>query len=336
MVKRDNNIDFFRGIAAVWIIFIHTCFWSGEVYVPVWLRSLSLIIDVPLFMFISGMTFNFSNDFFKSIKGLCKIWFKWLTFLIIYFVIILCFDFKHFSLSAIIKAIFFNFNAQDILFVVNGSLWFIFMFFIVSIIGNLIICLYNKYFKDLSNFKYILVITFLLYGMTLYKNDFMFLSFVNLMYLFIYLLGYYLYHFHFKSVKHFLITIFTLLVIFILLINFNEYGFLDMQVAKGMAHINYFVYSLFSILTVTFLKDVINIKENILNFIGKNALAFYFCQGIGSSLIYKIYPYITELPGAIRLILMFGINFCITSLLVIILIILSKKISFLSKKILKV
>lgn len=336
MVKRDNNIDFFRGIAAIWIIFIHTCFWSGEVYVPVWLRSLSLIIDVPLFVFISGMTFNFSNDFLKSIKSLCKIWFKWLIFLIIYFIIILCFDFEHFSFSTLIKAIFFNFNGQDILFVVSGSLWFIFMFFIVSIIGNLIICLYNKYFKDLSNFKYVLIIVFVLYGMTFYKNDFMFLSAIYLMYIFIYLLGYYLYHFHFKDIKQFLITIFIVGIIFMLLINFNEYGFLDMQTAKGMAHINYFVYSLFSILAVTFLKDVINIKENILNFIGKNALAFYFCQGIGSSLIYKIYPYITELPGAIRLILMFGVNFCITSLLVIILIILSKKVSSLCNKFLKV
>ena len=26
MVKRNDNIDFFRGIATIWIIFIHTCF----------------------------------------------------------------------------------------------------------------------------------------------------------------------------------------------------------------------------------------------------------------------------------------------------------------------
>ncbi len=336
MVKRDNSIDFFRGVAAIWIIFIHTCFWSGEVYVPVWLKSLSLIIDVPLFMFISGMTFNFSNDFFKSIKGLCKVWFKWLIFLIIYFVIILCFDFEHFSLSSIIKAVFFNFNSQDILFVVNGSLWFIFMFFIVNIIGNLIICLYNKYFKDLSNFKYVLIIAFVFYGMTLYKSNFMFLSSVNLMYLFIYLLGYYLYNLHFKNINQFLLAIFTILIIFVLLILFNDYGFLDMQEAKGMAHINYFVYSLFSILLITFLKDVISFKENIFNFIGKNALVFYFCQGIGSSLIYKVYPYIAELPGAIKLLLMFGVNFCITSLLVVILITLNDKITFFSKMRLKV
>ena len=336
MVKRDNSIDFFRGVAAIWIIFIHTCFWSGEIYVPVWLKSLSLIIDVPLFMFISGMTFNFSNDFFKSIKGLCKVWFKWLIFLIIYFVIILCFDFEHFSLSSIIKAMFFSFDGKDILFVVRGSLWFIFMFFIVSIIGNLIICLYNKYFKDLSNFKYVLIIIFLLYGMSLYNSNFQILSTINLMHLFIYLLGYYLYHFHFKNIKQFLNITIIVFILFLILITFNGYGFLDMQEAKGMAHINYFVYSLFSILLITFLKDVMNFKENIFNFIGKNALAFYFCQGIGSSLIYKVYPYIAELPGAIKLSLMFGVNFCITSLLVVILITLNDKITFFSKKRLKV
>lgn len=76
MIKRNDNIDFFRGVAAVWIIFIHTCFWNGSMYVPTWLQSLSLIIDVPLFVFISGMAFNFSNNFFKTIKSLCKIWFK--------------------------------------------------------------------------------------------------------------------------------------------------------------------------------------------------------------------------------------------------------------------
>lgn len=26
MIKRNDNIDFFRGVAAVWIIFIHTFF----------------------------------------------------------------------------------------------------------------------------------------------------------------------------------------------------------------------------------------------------------------------------------------------------------------------
>lgn len=336
MVKRDNNIDFFRGVATIWIIFIHTCFWSGEVYVPVWLKSLSLIIDVPVFMFISGMTFNFSNNFFKSIKGLCKIWFKWLLFLILYFAIILLFDYSHFNLSTIIRAMFFSFDGNDILFVVRGSLWFIFMFFVVSVIGNLIICLYNKYFKGLNNFKYVLIIVFMFYGMSLYNSNFQFLSPINLMHLFIYLLGYYLYHFQFKNTKQFLIIMAILFILFLVLSIFNGYDFLNMQEAKGAAHINYFVYSLFSILIVTLLKDTICVKNNIFTFVGKNALMFYFCQGIGSSLIYKVYPSIIEFPGVIKLILMFGLNFCITSLLVVVLIILNNKIRILKEKILKV
>ena len=325
MIKRNDNIDFFRGVAAVWIIFIHTCFWSGSMYVPTWLQSLSLIIDVPLFVFISGMTFNFSNNFFKTIKSLCKIWFKWLEFLIIYFLIMLFFDFDHFSLSSIIKAIFFNFNGEDILLVVYGSLWFIFMFFIVCIIGSFIICIYNKYFHDFSNFKYVLIIVFILYGMSLYNSNFIFLSTINLMYIFIYLLGYYLYNFHFKNFRHFLIILGIVILSVIVLLHFNEYDFLNMQNAKNAAHINYFVYSLISILCVVFLKDKIYIKNSIFNFIGQNALVFYFCQGIGSSLIYKVYPFISDFPGFIKLLFMFGTNFCITCLFSIVLIILSKK-----------
>lgn len=326
MIKRNDNIDFFRGVAAVWIIFIHTCFWSGSSYVPTWLQSLSLIIDVPLFVFISGMTFNFSNNFFKTIKSLCKIWFKWLEFLIIYFLIILLFDFDHFNLSSIIRAIFFNFSGNDMLIVVNGSLWFIFMFFVVCLIGNLIICIYNKYFDNLNNFKYILFLIFLLYGMSLYNNSFIFLSTVNLMYIFVYLLGYYLYHFHFKNFKYFLISLVIVVFFVRILLHFNEYGFLNMQAAKNIAHINYFAYSLISILCVVFLKDKIYVKNNVFTFIGRNALIFYFCQGIGSSLIYKIYPYIIDFPSIMKLLFMFGSNFCITCLFAVILILGSKKI----------
>ena len=277
------------------------------------------------------MTFNFSNNFFKSIKGICKIWSKWLVFLIIYFLIILFFDFNHFNLISIIKAIFFNFNGDDILFVVNGSLWFIFMFFLVSVFGSFIICLYNKYFKNLSNFKYLLIISFLFYGMSFYNNNFIFLSSKNLMFIFIYLLGYYLYHFHFKNLKHFLIILFLVIFGLVILLYFNSYDFLDMQDSKSIAHINYFVYSLISIVCVTYLKDKINIRNTIFNFIGKNALIFYFCQGIGSSLIYRIYPFIADFEGIIKLILMFGINFCFSSLFSIIVIILYSKIYLLLK-----
>ena len=56
-LKRDSAIDFSRGIVVISIIFIHTTFMSGVFYVPNFFRQMSLLLDVPAFFFISGMTF---------------------------------------------------------------------------------------------------------------------------------------------------------------------------------------------------------------------------------------------------------------------------------------
>ncbi len=326
-MKRDNAIDFLRGFATIWIIFIHTCFWSGEAYVPLWLRSLSLFIDVPLFMFISGMTFNINKNFFKSLKGLIKIWKKWLLFLIVYFIIVLCFDTKNFDIYSIIKAMFFHFDNVSILPVVNGSLWFVFMFFLVSIIGNLLICLYNKYFKTLDNFKYVLLLLFILYGMSLFDSSFLMVSPKIIMYILIYLLGYYLYNFKLK-LSSFLSILGINIVITIILFHFSNYGFFELQEAKTISHLSYFFYTMNAIIIAAYLKDKIKItSKNILCFVGVNALMFYFCQGIGSSLIYYIYPLIEALPGLIKLILMFSSNVVITLILSCLLVFIDKKIS---------
>ena len=240
---------------------------------------------------------------------------------------------KSFSIYAIIKAMFFHFDGSTILPVVNGSLWFIFMFFAVTIIGNLIIHLYNKHFKDLNNFKYILLFVFVLYGMSLFNGNFLILIPQTFIYTFIYLLGYYLYNFHFKSFKHFIsilgINIFLTIIVFY----FSDYGFLQLQDAKSMPQISYFLYAMNSIIVATYLKDKIKVtSKNILCFVGTNALAFYFCQGIGSSLIYYIYPYIITLPGVVKLIIMFVSNVVITTALVFIVLFIDREISKLKLK----
>ena len=327
MKKRDNNIDLIRGIAVIWIIFIHTCFWSGEIYVPTWLKSLSLIIDVPLFIFISGMTFNFSKSLLKTLKGLCNIWFKYLIFLIIYYTFIFFFEKNLFTLKNLIASLFFKFPNTKVLPVVNGSFWFIFMYFIVSILSNIIICIYNKYNRNLNNFKYILITSFLFYGISLYRQNFLFLNTEILMYNFIYLLGYYLYNYKIPKFRNYLFLMFINIIVLILLLFYNDLHFLDMQVAKSQFHINYLFYSFISIITITYLKDKIKLKKTPLHWVGKNAISFYFCQGIGSSLIYYLYKYIKNWHGIIKLPIMFTTNLIITIILVLILNILIKLIT---------
>ena len=288
-MKRDNTIDLFRGIAALSIVIIHTAFWSGSSYVPPIIQSLTLLIDVPLFMFISGMTYNFSNSLQKNIKGLITIWKKYLIFLIPYFIISYVMDPSYLSLKEIINSIFFSSSVESPLQVVSGSIWFIFMFFTVSLISSIIITIYNKYNDNLDNFKNIILVSFILYGMSVYNKEFIFLNTCNLLYIFIYLLGYYLYNKKFKTIWDYLFVLFFNIDILIFMLLFGDYGVTNIQGAKFDYSITYLLWSSISITTVAYLKDRIKFNCKFLNWIGKNAIIFYFGQGISSSLIrYKI------------------------------------------------
>jgi len=54
MPERDRYTDSFKGMLILWVIHIHTVFWTGDSYVPEAVRQASLLIDVPVFFFISG------------------------------------------------------------------------------------------------------------------------------------------------------------------------------------------------------------------------------------------------------------------------------------------
>lgn len=54
--QRAPYIDLIRGLCVLGIVFIHTCAHSGSSYVPPQMLWLSLLLDVPAFFFITGMT----------------------------------------------------------------------------------------------------------------------------------------------------------------------------------------------------------------------------------------------------------------------------------------
>ena len=54
--ERNHCIDLLRGLCLFCIIFNHTCFNSGDTYVPRTLSQFSMLIDVPALFFVSGMT----------------------------------------------------------------------------------------------------------------------------------------------------------------------------------------------------------------------------------------------------------------------------------------
>lgn len=316
---RNYNIDFFRGIAALGVIFIHTCFWSGGSFVPVWLKSFALMIDVPLFIFISGMSFNFHKSVLKIIKSLLKFWKTYLVFIIIFFVLLFIFDRELFVPINLVRGIFFLLPSNCTMLVVEGSFWFIYMYFTVSIVSGVIIKIYHHFFKELDNFKYVLLLSFLVYGMKLYCVGFNFLDVQTLFYVFIYLLGYYLYNYKIGFMSAVIIEI-VLVGGLYALTRFNDWGFMAMQAAKFEYHINYMVYSMIPITAVLFLKDRLSFKrKNPLIFMGQNALPFYFCQGLGTSFCYMLLEPLEGLSVFYKLSIMFVANIVITFCFVILL-----------------
>ena len=142
-LKRDNYIDFLRGIAALSVVFIHTCFWSGYSYTPELMQTLSLAIDVPFFFFLSGWSSAYVDSFERSIRSLLNIYKKYVMFLPFFFLILLIFGFfiKQYpglSLRSLYGNLFFIAEEPNALSGVMGSMWFMPVYLAVVPIGRLV------------------------------------------------------------------------------------------------------------------------------------------------------------------------------------------------------
>ena len=105
MKKRNESIDFFRGLAAISVIFIHTVFHSGSSYVPSYIQNMSLFFDVPVFMFLSGMIFNYSKTPSKKVKEIFNIIKKWFFFTTCCFIMIWLVNRENFILKDIFNIV---------------------------------------------------------------------------------------------------------------------------------------------------------------------------------------------------------------------------------------
>ena len=141
---RDCYLDFLRGVAAVNIIFIHTAFWSGTAYVPVVIQTLTLILDVPFFFFLSGWSFTYTRSFTKSVRSIFLTYMKYVFFLVFY---ILCLFAvagltgleRGLTVENFLGNLFFLRPETTSLPVVMSSMWFLPVYFWVVPIGSVLL-----------------------------------------------------------------------------------------------------------------------------------------------------------------------------------------------------
>lgn len=293
--ERNYNIDFLRGIAVLSIIFIHTAFWSGEKYLPNEFRCLFMLIDVPAFIFISGISFNYVNSIIKNLVSLLKMWKKYLFFLIFYFLILFIFFRSEIDYNEIFSWLVYIFPTDNSLKVFGGSMWFMIMYMKVSILCSIIICSVNYFVKEKKVNCLITCLGVLLFIFFYCSNvgDFLFFNSELSFYSLIYLFGYISFSYKIKDIKQlFLYEMFTI-IIFLFLGKVCHIDFRNIQNIKFPPSFLYLFFSLIFIILFWFLKDNLKIKNNNkLCYLGKNAIVFYFCQGIGSSLLFLILPYV--------------------------------------------
>lgn len=316
--ERDYNIDFLRGIATLCIILIHTAFWSGQSYLPHCFSNLTLLIDVPVFMFIAGISFNYSNSVIKNIKGIIDQWKKWLYFLIFYVLITIIFFRETLIVKDILQWIVYIFPHVPKIEIVPGSIWFMKMYIHVTVIGTIIICVINKLCKDNKKEVLLTVISLMLFVFiySTYKDGTMlFLNNMISYYLLIYLIGYLSFNYKFKNLKQLIILEIINLVCLLVIFKINNLGINNIQDIKFPPTLPYLFFANISILLFFYLKDKLKIKkENKINYIGKNAIFFYFAQGVSSSFIYYVYKYIPFNNIWIKFIIMLSVNIILTTL----------------------
>lgn len=288
-INRDYYLDFLRGLAVINVIIIHTAFKSGASYVPTFIQSITLLLDVPFFFFLAGWSYAYVRSSIKNMKGLIKLQKQYFFFLIIYTIILLIFTPKDVSsLNFIHNFFYINKINSALLPVVMGSIWFMPVYFSVSLIFPIIIDILSK--KKDENLCFILLIICLLGFMyTQLGYNFFYISKNILFYGFFYVLGFASKNYKITSLKWLSIILILILILIQAFVHIFNVDIMVIQKLKFPPHIIYLLISMIAIVISLYIKDKIEIhRNNFIAKIGKNAIFYYFAQGISSSLLYFI------------------------------------------------
>lgn len=342
-MKRDEGIDFWRGIACIAVIMIHTVFHSGNNYIPSNISCWFLLFDVPVFMYLAGMAYFYSNDLKRKIKEILNIVKKWIIFIICAYIVLWFIDRDAIYFKDIFSWIAFSpKTSSQYIYSLKSSLYFIPYYIEATLIGAIILY-FIKGNKD--KVKIIINIILLLLFILISTNNG--ISYFNLnsnviAYIIFFLLGYISMFIKFKNLKIFLLTEFVLIIFVVWLFHINNIDISALQSLKlpNMNYI-YFITSLISIIFVFYIKDKFRYKSKFakpIKYIGKNSICMFFSQGISSSLLYMVNNLIgNSLSLNVKIIAMFTINLSMALIIFLILTILynvlNKMISKLKEKI---
>lgn len=339
-MKRDKAIDFWRGLACISVIFIHTVFHSGDAYVPRSIACWSLLFDVPIFMLLAGMTYAKKPVMERKIKEILNLIFKWIFFVIFCYIFLLILDYDHIKYTDFVNWIVFvpQSSSMYVIGVIN-SLWFMIYYIQASLVSIFLLeLLKKKEFDKKLIIQMILLLFFILVSINCGVSWFD-LSSTLVSYVLFFVVGFLAEReVFFKNGRQFIRA--EILLIFSILVLFHVFGYtiVNLQGLKlPSMHYLYVLVSFVSIFVVIYFKRKNFYDKKIcvpILFVGKKSFYMYFAQGISSSLLFFISPYI-RLSVGYKIVVMFVINLVISIILFLIIDLLYKVIDIIKEKILK-
>lgn len=318
ILKRDKSIDFWRGIACLSVIFIHTVFHSGNSYVPRNISCWSLLFDIPIFMLLAGMTYAKNDKPERKLNEILNLIYKWGIFVIICYIYLLIVDHGVIKFKDIVSWLVFSpITRSSYVVSLTGSLWFMIYYIQASLLSVFLLIFVRHIgqgsYKGVLS-KIIAVLFFILVSINCKVNYFG-LNSTLIGYVIFFLLGFLAEReVLFKNIRSFVITEILLILGILLLFYVNDYTIANLQDLKmpNMSYL-YVLVSFISLFVVIYLKRKSIYDKGFfkpLIYIGRNSFYMYFAQGISSSLLFFISPYITiESCGLmVKIIIMFLIN----------------------------
>ena len=334
--NRNDYIDLLRGVAALGIVAIHTAFWSGQSYTPEWFCNLTLLLDVPFFFFLSGWASGYrAPNVAKTVKSVGRTWGQWIFFILLLELCILFLGLFGINIEGVSGIKDFVSNAYfDVSFnglpVILGSIWFMPVFFVVLIVSSIVLQLLyvdgEGYKKRIGIFLIVSALLFVAfyYGKPLLKIDLSQYAF----YCVFWLVGY-LYYFY--SSKEFdltklliaIVALFSLVILFTFIQDLPVY---DIQSAKFPPSPKYAFVSLICIAVAVFCKKFYKGGGEIFKHIGRNAIFYYFAQGVSSSVLFYLVDAFDIRFWILKWLLMLAANIVMT-------VAIAETVSFIYKKV---
>lgn len=331
--NRDLLIDALKGLSALGVLAIHTAFWYGESYTPAWFRSLTLLIDVPLFFFLSGWVSSLGQmgNLLRTLKSLWNnIFCKGIFLVCILFLIGKAAGIELLPEStALLASLSLDFSFEHLP-LLNGSMWFISCYLKAVVLNQVLICLLEP---SVSKHGYSL--DQLLISLFWLELALFFFSCANVNYLpfqlsqeelfysMIWMLGAVVGRKKIIIRKGWVFFAASCLcaVLFVASARFLNRPITLVQhmkfPLKPHAMLPWLFYSMPSLLLAIYLRSKPILQScapiRLLAKIGKNAIYYFFAQGISVTLVHRILPWKLS-PWGLR----FAFEFCLNVLLAIV------------------